>query len=152
MGGFAAGERVYWKIPLKKIGAFEEYVAVDSSAISKVPQYLSDEEAARIPLTALTALQSFELMKSKAGETVFISGGSGSLGAMAIPIAKSIGLTIITNGNGASMERVKKLGADIFIDYKKRRLCKNSFKYRLCVRRTWRTRTTKRVFNNEKRR
>ena len=103
----------------KKIGAFAEYTAIDSSAIAKVPEYLSDEEAACVPLTALTALQAFDLMHAKAGESVFISGGTGSLGAMAIPVAKSLGLKVITNGNGASEERVRKLGADEFIDYKK---------------------------------
>ena len=117
--GFAAGDRVYGRMPLQKIGAFAEYAAIDSSAIAKVPEYLSDEEGACVPLTALTALQAFELMRPKAGETVFISGGTGSLGAMAIPVAKSLGLTVITNGNGASEERVRKLGADRFIDYKK---------------------------------
>ena len=45
--------------------------------------------------------------------------GTGSLGAMAIPVAKSFGLTVITNGNGASEERVRRFGADRFIDYKK---------------------------------
>lgn len=116
---FKTGDRVYGRMPLKKIGAFAEYVAVDQAAIAKVPKHLSDEEAACVPLTALTALQVFDLMRPKAGETVFISGGTGSLGAMAIPVAKSFGLTVITNGNGASEERVKKLGADQFIDYKK---------------------------------
>ena len=87
--GFAAGDRVYGRMPLQKIGAFAEYAAIDASAIAKVPEYLSDEEAACVPLTALTALQAFELMHPKAGETVFISGGTGSLGAMAIPVAKS---------------------------------------------------------------
>lgn len=116
---FSASDRVYGRMPLKKIGAFAEYAAVDAAAIAKVPEYLSDEEAACVPLTALTALQAFELMHPKAGETVFISGGTGSLGAMAIPVAKSFGLTVITNGNGASEDRVRKLGVDRFIDYKK---------------------------------
>ena len=58
-------------------------------------------------------------MQLKKGETVFISGCTGSLGAMAIPVAKSFGLTVITNGNCAGEERVKKLGADCFIDYRK---------------------------------
>ena len=116
---FKTGERVYGRMPLKRIGAFAEYASIDQSAIAKVPEYLSDEEAACVPLTALTALQAFELLHPKAGETVFISGGTGSLGAMAIPVAKSFGLTVLTNGNGASEERVKKLGADRFIDYKK---------------------------------
>lgn len=114
--GFVEGNRVYGRLPLKKIGAFAEYAAVDSLAIAKVPEYLSDEEAACVPLTAL---QAFELMHPRAGESVFISGGTGSLGAMAIPVAKSFGLTVITNGNGVSEERVMKLGADRFIDYKK---------------------------------
>ena len=116
---FTAGDRVYGRMPLKKIGAFAEYAAVEASAVARVPAYLSDEEAACVPITALTALQAFELMHPKAGETVFISGGTGSLGAMAIPVAKSLGLTVITSGNGAGEERVRKLGADRFIDYRK---------------------------------
>ena len=115
---FAVGDRVYGRMPLKKIGAFAEYAAVDHNAIAKVPEYLSDEEAASVPLTALTALQAFELMNVKSGKTVFISGGTGSLGAMAIPIAKSMGLDVITNGSAENKERVIRLGADQFIDYK----------------------------------
>ncbi|MBR0365306.1 MAG: NADP-dependent oxidoreductase [Clostridia bacterium] len=115
---FSVGDRVYGRMPLGKIGAFAEYAAVDQSAIAKVPEYLSDEEAACVQLTALTALQAFELMEPKAGETIFISGGTGSLGAMAIPIAKSYGLTVITNGSAANRDRVLALGADRFIDYK----------------------------------
>ncbi len=49
------GDRVYGRMPLQKIGAFAEYAAIDASAIAKVPEYLSDEEAACVPLTALTA-------------------------------------------------------------------------------------------------
>ena len=113
------GDRVYGRMELKRIGAFAEYAAIDQGAIAKVPEYLSDEEAASVPLTALTAMQALALMRPKKGETIFISGGTGSLGAMAIPVAKSYGLTVITNGNGASEERVRRLGADRFIDYKK---------------------------------
>ena len=116
--GFSVGERVYGRLPLNSIGAFAEYLAVSSDAIAKVPDYLSDEEAAAVPLTALTALQALELLHVKAGDTVFISGGTGSFGAMAIPIAKSQGLTVITNGSASQRDRVLALGADRFIDYK----------------------------------
>lgn len=115
---FAVGDRVYGRMPLNRIGAFAEYAAVRQDAIARVPDYLSDEEAACVPLTALTAVQALELMQPKAGETIFISGGTGSLGAMAIPVAKSMGLTVITNGNAANRERVLALGVDRFIDYK----------------------------------
>ncbi|MCS4486889.1 NADP-dependent oxidoreductase [Staphylococcus americanisciuri] len=113
------GDRVFGRLPLDDIGAFAEYVAVDSAALAKVPDYLTDVEAAAVPLTALTIIQALDLMGAQAGKTIFISGGTGGVGGMAIPIAKAKGLTIITNGDGANGERVLKLGADYFIDYKK---------------------------------
>lgn len=116
---FKVGDRVYGRMPLKKIGAFAEYAAIEESAIALIPEYLSYEEAASVPLTALTAMQAFEIMQVKAGETIFISGGTGSLGAMAIPIAKSLGLHVYTNGSQENEERVRKLGAEKFINYKK---------------------------------
>ena len=116
---FKAGDRVYGRMPLAKIGAFAEYAAVAENALAIIPDYLSFDEAATVPLTALTAMQAFEIMKPRSGETIFISGGTGSLGAMAIPIAKSLGLTVYTNGSADNEERVKELGADRFIDYKK---------------------------------
>ena len=116
---FQPGDRVYGRMPLKKIGAFAEYAAIKESALAVIPDYLSYEEAATVPLTALTAMQAFEIMKAKAGKTVFISGGTGSLGAMAIPVAKSLGLHVYTNGSGENEERVVRLGAEKFIDYKK---------------------------------
>ena len=116
--GFTVGERVYGRMPLSKIGAFAEYAAVDVCAIARVPAYLSDEEAACVPLTACTALQALDLMQPRAGQTIFISGGTGSLGAMAIPVAKSHGPTVVTNGSAAGRDRVLGLGADRFIDYR----------------------------------
>lgn len=116
---FAVGDRVYGRMPLAKIGAFAEYAAVSEDALAHVPEHLSDEEAACVPLTALTALQSLELMGAKSGDTIFISGGTGSLGAMAVPIAAGMGLDVATNGNGASEERMRALGATTFIDYRK---------------------------------
>lgn len=120
-GAFKPGERVYGRMPLAKIGAFAEYAAVDESALARVPDYLSMEEAACVPLTALTALQAIDLMETQPGQTLFISGGTGSLGAMAIPIAARMGLTVATNGSARNEERVRSLGASTFIDYKTQR-------------------------------
>lgn len=116
---FKKGDRVFARLPLKHPGAFAQFVAIDSHAIAKVPAYLSNEEAAAIPLTALTAMQAFELMDVQPGKKLFISGGTGGFGAMAIPLAKAMGLYVITNGNGRNAERVLALGADEFIDYRK---------------------------------
>ena len=116
---FKVGDRVYGRMPLAKIGAFAEYATIDEGALAIVPDYLTHDEAATVPLTALTAMQALEIMTVKKGETIFISGGTGSLGAMAIPIAKNLGLVVYTNGNAENEERVKKLGVDRFINYKK---------------------------------
>ena len=118
VNNFNEGDRAYARMPLDNIGAFAEYVAIDKNAIAKIPDHLSFEEAACVPLTALTAMQAFELMNPKGGESIFISGGTGSLGAMAIPIAKSMGLKVITSGSARNNERVTELGVDEFFDYK----------------------------------
>ena len=103
---FKVGERVFARLPLNSIGAFAEYVAVDAAAL------------AGVPLTALTVMQAFDLMGAQPGKTIFISGGTGGVGAMAIPLAKAKGLTVITNGSASGKERMLGLGADRFIDYK----------------------------------
>ena len=115
---FTEGDRVYARMPLNKIGAFAEYVAINKYAIAKIPDYLKFDEAACVPLTALTAIQAFELMNPSKGEKIFISGGTGGLGAMAIPIAKDLGLHIITSGSEKNRQRVMDLGVSEFIDYK----------------------------------
>lgn len=115
---FNEGDRVYARMPLDRIGAFAEYVAIDKDAIAIIPDYLDFDEAACVPLTALTAIQAFELMNPSKGESIFISGGTGSLGAMAIPIAKDMGLHVITSGSERNRERVMDLGVSEFIDYR----------------------------------
>ena len=120
-GRFKPGDRVYGRMPLAKIGAFAEYAAVDESALATVPDHLSMEEAACVPLTALTTLRALELMEARPGQKLFISGGTGSLGAMAIPIAARMGLTVVTNGSAQNEQRVRSLGASVFLDYKTQR-------------------------------
>ena len=115
---FAVGDKVFTRLPTDQIGAFAEDVVAPATAVAKMPEGLTFTEAASIPLTALTAMQALALMEVKAGQTIFISGGSGGLGAMAIPLAKSRGLTVYTNGNSAARERVLALGADRYLDYK----------------------------------
>lgn len=117
---FQKGDRVYTRLPLKKIGAFAEYVAVDYREIAKMPEGYDFTVAAAIPLTGLTAYQGLmEELEAKPGETLLITGGSGSFGQMAVPIAKDLGLNVIVTGNGRAREQFLAMGTDHYIDYKK---------------------------------
>ena len=117
---FKVGDRIFARNPLDNIGAFAGELVIKQDAVAKVPEYLTNPEAAAVPLTALTAMQALELMDFKPGQTLFISGGTGSFGAMAIPIAVAKGLKVITNGSSAKKGEVEKLGISQFIDYKKK--------------------------------
>lgn len=116
---FKVGDAVYTRLPIGKIGAFAEFVAVDQDAIWYMPKNLDFTSAAAVPLTGLTAYQAFnDILQAKAGETVFIPGGSGSFGQMAVPIAKYLGLNVIVSGNTASKDRILAAGANLYIDYR----------------------------------
>ncbi|WP_026883644.1 NADP-dependent oxidoreductase [Clostridium akagii] len=117
---FKVGDSVYTRLPEQRIGAFAEYAAVHEDAVAKMPSNLDYVEAAAVPLTALTAYQVLkEKFQAQPGEKIFISGGTGGLGAMAVPMAKHFGLYVITNGGQAGRQRMLDLGADEFLDYKK---------------------------------
>lgn len=116
---FAKGDRVFTRLPIQKIGAFAEYVAVEQDAVAKMPDGYDFNTAAAIPLTGLTAYQAFvEELEAKPGETLLIPGGSGSFGQMAVPIAKALGLRVIVTGNARAREQFVSMGVDRYMDYK----------------------------------
>lgn len=116
---FQKGDRVYTRLPINKIGAFAEYVAVEQDAIAKMPEGYDFNTAAAIPLTGLTAYQAIvEELEAKSGETILIPGGSGSFGQMAVPIAKALGLRVIVSGNARAKEQFLAMGVDRYLDYK----------------------------------
>jgi len=116
--GYRVGDAIYSRLPLTKIGAFAEYAAIDANAISRLPANLDFVTGAAAPLTGLTAYQAlYEELEAKAGETVFIPGGSGSFGQMAIPIAKAMGLKVIVSGNPQAREQTIAAGSDQYLDY-----------------------------------
>ena len=116
---FKIGDKIMTRLPIAKIGAFAEYVAVDAAVIAYMPAHLDFTEAAAVPLTGLTGYQTLnDVLKAKAGESVFLPGGTGGLGAMVIPIAKQMGLKVISSGSEVGRERLMALGVDQFINYK----------------------------------
>lgn len=116
---FKVGDEVFARPADYRIGAFAEYIAVDEQDVALKPKNVSMEEAASLPLVALTVWQAFvEKAKLKKGQKVFIQAGSGGVGTIAIQFAKYLGATVATTTSGANFELVKSLGADIVIDYK----------------------------------
>jgi NADPH:quinone reductase-like Zn-dependent oxidoreductase len=117
---FKLGDEVYARPDKGRIGAFAEFIAMNDADVAMKPTNLSMEEAASIPLVALTAWQALvEKAKLKKGQKVLIHAGSGGVGTFAIQLAKHIGATVATTTSSANVGLVKDLGADIVIDYKK---------------------------------
>jgi len=117
---FKVGDEVYARAPDFHIGSFAESIAVKESALAHKPKSLSMEEAAAIPLVGLTAWQALvEKAKLKKGQKVFIQAGSGGVGTFAIQLAKHLGATVATTTSTANVDWVKRLGADVIVDYKK---------------------------------
>lgn len=110
--GFRAGDKVYTRLPLSRIGAFAEYVAVEQAALSPMPAGYDFSDAAAIPLTGLTAWQGLtEELEVQRGKTLLIPGGSGSFGQMAVPLAKALGLHVIVTGNARARASIMAAGA-----------------------------------------
>ncbi|MFV8327691.1 NADP-dependent oxidoreductase [Flavobacterium sp. ZS1P14] len=116
---FKVGDEVYARPADHRIGTFAEFIAIDEKDVALKPKNLSMEEAASIPLVALTAWQALvERAQIIKGQKVFIQAGSGGVGTIAIQLAKHLGATVATTASAKSFDLVKGLGADLIIDYK----------------------------------
>lgn len=116
---FKVGDEVYARAKDDHIGTFAEFIAIKESAVAIKPATLTMDEAASIPLVALTAWQALvDRAGLKAGQKVLIHAGSGGVGTIAIQLAKHLGATVATTTGTSNIEWVKALGADTVIDYK----------------------------------
>ena len=117
---FNIGDRVFARPQTTANGTYAEYIATEESLLAKIPDNISFEEAASIPLATLTAWQCLvDLGNLKHGEKVLIHAGAGGVGSMAIQIAKNLGAFVATTGSGKNEEFLKDLGADLVINYEK---------------------------------
>ncbi|MGH7962058.1 MAG: NADP-dependent oxidoreductase [Burkholderiales bacterium] len=117
---FKPGDEVYARPDKDRIGAFAEFISIKEDAVANKPQELTMEEAASIPLVGLTAWQALiERANLQRGQKVLIHAGSGGVGTFAIQLAKHVGAIVATTTSTANLEWVKRLGADIVIDYKR---------------------------------
>src|SRR2546426_6644243 len=117
---FKLGDEVYARPDKDRIGTFAEFISMNEDDVAIRPKELSMEEAASIPLVGLTAWQALiERANLKRGQKVLIHAGSGGVGTFAIQLAKHVGAIVATTTSTANIDLVKRLGADIVIDYMK---------------------------------
>jgi len=119
---FSVGDRVYARVDKDTMGGLAEKAVVHQDHLAKMPASLEFEAAAAVPLAALTALQALrDELRIGTGQRVFISAGAGGVGTFAIQIAKHLGAQVATTASPRGDALVRRLGADIVIDYTRER-------------------------------
>jgi alcohol dehydrogenase len=115
---FAVGERVFARVNKTHMGAFAQFAIVDENHAAPMPASLNFTSAAAVPLAALTAWQALrDELHVGNGTRIFIPGGAGGVGTFAIQLAKHFGAHVATTASPRGEALVKRLGADVVIDY-----------------------------------
>jgi len=115
---FTPGDEVYANLLDHGYGGFAEYVAVPVAVVSLKPANLSFEEAAAVPMAAVTALQGLRHHgEIQPTQQVLINGASGGVGSFAVQIAKSYGPEVTAVTSTGNLDLVRSLGADQVVDY-----------------------------------
>jgi NADPH:quinone reductase-like Zn-dependent oxidoreductase len=129
------GDEVFGFLPIASgRGTFAEYVCANENAITLKPANLTFEQAAAVPVAAMTALQGLrDDGNIQPGQKVLINGASGGVGTFAVQIAKAIGAEVTAVCSTRNLEMVRSIGADHVIDYKKEDFIKNGQQYDLIL-------------------
>src|SRR5215212_5916413 len=131
---FKLGDEVFGDISADGWGGFAEYVCAHEDALVLKPANLSFEEAAAVPMAAVTALQ---CLRSKGqiqpGQKVLINGASGGVGLFAVQIAKSFGAEVTAVCSTRNLDIVRSIGADHVIDYTQEDFTQNGHHYDLIL-------------------
>ncbi len=125
---FKPGDEVYGACR----GAYAEYVCAKEEALALKPGNLSFEEAAAVPVAAITALQGLrDKGRIQGGQKVLVDGASGGVGTFAVQIAKSFGGEVTAVCSTRNLETARSLGADQVIDYTREDFTKSGPRYDL---------------------
>lgn len=131
---FQPGDEVFGDVSGNGFGAFAEYVSAPEDTFVPKPPGLTFEEAAAVPLAAVTALQGLrDHGQIQAGQKVLINGASGGVGTYAVQIAKSYGAEVIGVCSTSKVEMVRSIGADHVIDYTQEDFTQNGQQYDLIL-------------------
>ena len=131
---FQPGDEVFGDISDCGWGGFAEYVCVSEDALVLKPASTTFEEAAAVPLAAVTALQGLrDKGQIQPGQKVLINGASGGVGTFAVQIAKSFGAEVTGVCSTSKLDMVRSIGADQVIDYTQEDFTKNGQRYDLIL-------------------
>jgi len=115
------GDKIYGQanVVAGNSGAFAEFAVTKAGQVALLPAMLDFKQAASLVLVGVSAWQGLvKHLNLQAGQKIFIHGGAGGIGSVAIQIAKHLGTYVATTATGDGIEYVKQLGADEVIDYK----------------------------------
>ncbi|SDH32492.1 NADPH:quinone reductase [Planococcus glaciei] len=115
---FKKGDRVYGATGLK-LGAYAEYLCLSgSSAIARIPEAIGFKEAATIPTGGMNALFFLRKARIQAGQKVLVIGAGGSIGTVAVQLAKYAGAEVTAIDSKEKLDRLLSIGADRVMDYR----------------------------------
>lgn len=127
---FKMGDFIYARQDRLPGGAYAEYAAVSEKAACLKPNNMTHQQAAAVPLAALTALQALrDNGQIQRGQKVLINGASGGVGSFAVQIAKAMDTEVTAVCSTKNMELVQSLGADRIVDYTQQDFTKDMAKY-----------------------
>jgi len=127
------GDEVFGDLARWGLGGFAEYVCPHEDALALKPANITFEEAAAVPMSALTALQALRKGKIHPGQKVLINGASGGVGTFAVQIAKSFGAEVTAVCSMRNLDVARSIGADHVVDYTQEDFTKNGQHYDLIV-------------------
>jgi NADPH:quinone reductase-like Zn-dependent oxidoreductase len=131
---FRPGDEVFGYLSRYGGRTFAEYVCAGENEIALKPANLTFEQAAAVPLAAITALQGLrDKGNIQPGQKVLIQGASGGVGTFAVQIAKALGAEVTGVCSTRNLDMVRSLGADHVIDYRKEDFTKNGKQYDLIL-------------------
>src|SRR5450759_2313949 len=128
---FKAGDRVYGAVPIfsRKSGTLSELINLNPKYARPIPEGMTFDEAASLPVAALTALNGLRKCNITTGKYVLINGATGGVGHFAIRIAKAKGAIVTATCNPDNVELAKKLGADEITGYRRDDFAKTGNKF-----------------------
>ncbi|HET6562556.1 MAG TPA: NAD(P)-dependent alcohol dehydrogenase [Marmoricola sp.] len=112
---WSPGDRVYGVAP----GSFAELAVTTADKLAPLPDGLTFEQAAVVPISGLTAQQAVTMAKVRPGDRVLVLGASGGVGSYAVQLAKAAGAEVTGVASAAKLDLVRSLGADHVLDYAK---------------------------------